>query len=425
MKSLLNGILLVLFLSFSFQIIAQENWTFVDSGTTDNLVDVCFSDNNYGWIIGSEGTLLRTSDGGENWNTSTLPYQNLKAVKFVNENEGWIIGNQGLILKTTDSGNTWFEQSGGQNYALEDLYFQSNQVGFICGGFGVILKTTNGGGLWETQNIHNKLFNSVFFINSNIGWLTESSGTIYKTSNAGTSWDSVSFITSDIYEASYRATIFLDTLNGICCNNYDMTGNSGGEIYKTTDGGYKWHLVETTTTQILSITREPSSNLLYAVGYNHYAWGSSICYSTNAGDNWIEETNSVYPYLRAIDITANRTGWAVGYNGTILRNSNLVSNEIIDSTGFSNNVGNYSLYQNYPNPFNPTTKIKYHLPEFCNVELTVYDVLGRNVNTLVNEEKPAGFYEVEFDGANLPSGIYFYNIKAGNYSQTKKMIHLK
>ena len=85
----------------------------------------------------------------------------------------------------------------------------------------------------------------------------------------------------------------------------------------------------------------------------------------------------------------------------------------------------FTLYQNYPNPFNPTTKIKYQLPEFSNVKLTIYDVLGRQIKTLVNQEKPAGNYEVEFDGTGLPSGVYFYRIEDGKFSDTKKFILMK
>lgn len=91
----------------------------------------------------------------------------------------------------------------------------------------------------------------------------------------------------------------------------------------------------------------------------------------------------------------------------------------------------YSLEQNYPNPFNPSTIIKYSIPEQSYITLIVYDIIGKEVATLVNEEKPAGNYEVEFDAVethsheSLPSGIYFYQIKAGNYVSTKKMILLK
>jgi hypothetical protein len=85
----------------------------------------------------------------------------------------------------------------------------------------------------------------------------------------------------------------------------------------------------------------------------------------------------------------------------------------------------FKLYQNYPNPFNPTTVIGYKLPVSSNVTIKVYDVLGNEVATFVNEYKPAGNYEIEFDATALASGIYFYQLKAENYSTTKKMILLK
>ena len=90
-----------------------------------------------------------------------------------------------------------------------------------------------------------------------------------------------------------------------------------------------------------------------------------------------------------------------------------------------NLINNFSLYQNYPNPFNPTSTIKYELPEDLRVQIKVFDVLGKEVSALVNEEKPAGSYEVKFNGGNLASGIYFYRIQAGSFIDTKKMILLK
>ena len=85
----------------------------------------------------------------------------------------------------------------------------------------------------------------------------------------------------------------------------------------------------------------------------------------------------------------------------------------------------YLLRQNYPNPFNPATAITYQIPRTGFVTLKVYDVLGREVATLVNEEKPAGSYEMQFTANGLTSGIYFYQLNTGNYSETKKMILLK
>ncbi len=85
----------------------------------------------------------------------------------------------------------------------------------------------------------------------------------------------------------------------------------------------------------------------------------------------------------------------------------------------------YSLSQNYPNPFNPSTTISYQIPQRGFITLKVYDVLGNEIETLISEEKPAGIYEIEFDGANLPSGIYFYRMRAGSLVESKKMVFLK
>ncbi len=91
----------------------------------------------------------------------------------------------------------------------------------------------------------------------------------------------------------------------------------------------------------------------------------------------------------------------------------------------------FKLGQNYPNPFNPTTKIKYSTPSSVEshldayVQLKVFDILGREITTLVNEKKQPGEYEVEFNASNLPSGVYFYQLQAGDFVQTKKMLLLK
>jgi hypothetical protein len=95
-------------------------------------------------------------------------------------------------------------------------------------------------------------------------------------------------------------------------------------------------------------------------------------------------------------------------------------------------ISDFQLFQNYPNPFNPITKIKYTIPnvtlskvEGSLVSLKVFDVLGNEIAALVNEEKPAGSYEVEFDASSLSSGIYFYELRTGNHTQAKKMMLLK
>ena len=88
-------------------------------------------------------------------------------------------------------------------------------------------------------------------------------------------------------------------------------------------------------------------------------------------------------------------------------------------------ISDFSLHQNYPNPFNPTTKINYQIPELSFITLKVYDVLGNEIAILVNEAKLAGSYDVEFDASSLPSGVYFYQFRAGSFVETRKMVLMK
>ena len=97
----------------------------------------------------------------------------------------------------------------------------------------------------------------------------------------------------------------------------------------------------------------------------------------------------------------------------------------VDEKGLTNIPSYYELKQNYPNPFNPSTIIKYTVPKSSRVTITVFDILGNKLETLTNEEKPAGAYELTWSAYNLPSGVYFYKLRTGKFIQTKKMLLLK
>ena len=88
-------------------------------------------------------------------------------------------------------------------------------------------------------------------------------------------------------------------------------------------------------------------------------------------------------------------------------------------------ANSFTLFQNYPNPFNPTTKIKYEIPKLTQVQLKVYDIIGREIATLVNEQKPAGSYEIEFNASQLSNGVYFYELHANDFRDVKKLVLLK
>ncbi len=154
-------------------------------------------------------------------------------------------------------------------------------------------------------------------------------------------------------------------------------------------------------------------------------------------DEWIQLTDTTlapvgtrFIRIRLISTRFNGSNNDGYYDGLSLTTDIPVS----VSDELTNTPREFHLYQNYPNPFNPITKIKYSIPagtqNSVSVQLIVYDVLGREVATLVDEYKSCGEYEVEFNShsdevQNLPSGVYFYQLKAGDYIQTKKMLLLK
>ncbi|NWG29640.1 MAG: T9SS type A sorting domain-containing protein [Ignavibacteriaceae bacterium] len=165
---------------------------------------------------------------------------------------------------------------------------------------------------------------------------------------------------------------------------------------------------------------------------NSFLPPQKLWYSSDAGINWSIITDNIqYPYNSFIwqvpQLNSDSCLVRVGYFPCAYD----VSNNFFSIT-FPVSVETekelptkFSLSQNYPNPFNPTTNIEFRIADFGFVSLKVYDVLGNEIATLVNEKKPAGEYEVEFDASNLPSGIYFYQLKAGSFTETKKMILLK
>ena len=149
-----------------------------------------------------------------------------------------------------------------------------------------------------------------------------------------------------------------------------------------------------------------------------YIVGSEILKTTNVGATWVMQQNFISPGgtaspLSGVHFTDANNGTAVGDCGAILRTTNggvtFVGEEEIDEMPTE-----FLLSQNYPNPFNPSTKIQYSVPQSSSVVIKVFDILGNEIQTLVNDEKPAGTYEITWQPGNLPSGLYLDEIKAEN-----------
>jgi photosystem II stability/assembly factor-like uncharacterized protein len=321
------------------------------------------------WAVGQGGIVIQSKDGGNNWNEFYLDYSWLTDITFLGD-YGFIIGNDSegaLIYVSADGGKTWIrEHQFPQITYLDKIKFADSELGWISTDEG-ILRTTDAGHSWEVIP-GSPIFCRDFAIDGNYAW-TVYLHRVFFTTNAGSTWIEVNvFEQTNSIKDIYSIT-FVNKNNGWLCV-------SDGRIYKTTDSGFTWSLDD------------------------------QICGMS----------------LFSIRFVSVNNGWAVGTGGTIIHFGS-PSVDVDDPDNFTTNK--FSLSQNYPNPFNPSTKIKFVIPNSLFVNLIVYDVLGREVATLVSEEKLPGEYEVEFEGNNLSSGVYCYQMRAGDFTDTKKFVLLK
>jgi hypothetical protein len=264
----------------------------------------------------------------------------------------------------------------------------------VVGNGGTILITTNGGTIWTYQSIGNTNLNAISY-NTGIWTIVGSEGTIIRNGINQTSGTS-----NDLFGVR-----FIDANNGLVVGE-------GGTILSTTNGGLAW----------MNQSSGTNANL-YSVFYNSGNWIIVGSEGTIIHNGIFQESGTSNDLFDVSFFDANN-GWVVGGNGTILRTTNggatFIEEETIDEVPTE-----FLLSQNYPNPFNPSTKIRYSVPKSSNVVIKVFDILGNEIETLVNEEKPIGTYEVTWYAENLPSGVYFYEMTGGNYSETKKMLLLR
>lgn len=193
---------------------------------------------------------------------------------------------------------------------------------------------------------------------------------------------------------------------------------AGGKMKET--GGDHWLLPNTGATNSSGFSGLPAGeydgyyypNIFQLLGTHAVFWTSTQINQTKARERYLSYDNaasSVYDWFKVMkySIRCIKDTVTVGIEN---------EKELID---------HFNLLQNYPNPFNPTTNIHFNIPKISFVTLKVHDVLGNEIKTLVNEIKTAGKYVTKFEGAELPSGVYFYQIRAGSFIETKKMVLIK
>ena len=411
-----------------------QTWSYIFSPTDQWLYDVFFFDNTTGWAVGG-GTdseiILKSANGGLSWQVQreSYQYQRLHGVEFTDLQNGWTIGENGIILRTTNGGVLWNGYNSPTSNYLREVQFPTQTVGYIVGANGTILKYSdntnfiqvldpNGGEVITAGSMYYILWNSQNIIEVKIEYST----------NNGVSWLGVvdSMTSTGIYEWIVPSTL---TSQG----RVKISDLSNPNIFDLSDGSFTIQ-----SSKSITVINPNGGEILEGGSIYEINWSSNdvedvkIEYSVNNGASWnliVDTTPSTGAYLWDIPNILTTQGRVKISDVTTpsiydVSNNTFRINYTVDVNDPKFSI-DYHLYQNYPNPFNPSTHIEFSIPEYTYVNLSIYDILGNLVATLVSEGKSAGNYKIAFDASNIPSGLYFYKIITSDYNATKKMILLK
>jgi len=412
-----------------------------NSGVSSNLTSASIAGNGYSlqaWVCGDGGVVLKTTNLGDNWlstgNGGIPSSVNLVTISSKAIDTALTAGNNGSIsyvYRTANGGTNWtqvFSQTNGHINAIwMSNGLQGYMVGNPVGGRWSLWKTTNGGINWDSSGLYipqagNETgWNNSFFVLYNSVWFGTNNSRIYKSSNNGVSW---SFVSTYPEMNSTAVWLYADTTYSL----YAIFG--GNNAYYTTSGGVNWtrmSVPDTGSGQFVGFdgvilgVRDMTPEGTYAVrNFTKIYFDNYAEYTAPSGIY----NNAAYA-LVGIG-TGMQYTWAVRSNGGITRIALFRGGEVKRVS--SQIPESYKLEQNYPNPFNPSTKIIFSIPPgeaAVAVKIIVYDINGRVVATLVNQQLSAGIYETTFDASKIASGIYYYRLEAGTYSQVKKMVVLK
>ena len=414
---------------------AQSGWIIQTIGSTnEGFNSIKFFTPNSGMVVSGYagnpsflGRIYRTTNAGQNWTyTNFVNPDSWSDGFYFDENNFVLVGERGagpgIVAVYTNNVRSDFiiATLHGNVTSLTSTDWLDANTGFIGGWdftypierdhYGRVLKTTNHGNNWiDISPNPNSDVEAIKFFNLNTGYIIDGSS-FKKTTNSGQNWTTISSILLTQYDFSL-----------VTKDTFYICGYSGN-VRISSDSGYTWQLRPVGYNITLGSIRFINSKTGWTCGDSGYVFRT-----TNAGLNWQKQNTGTNLTLGKISLIDLNNLWICGRSGIVLKTTTggvtFIKNE-------QNEIANtYELYQNYPNPFNPVTKIKYKVPLSKGgsgvVILQVYDILGKEIAVLVNQNQNAETYEVTFDGSNLPSGIYFYKLVAGNYSAVKRMVLIK
>lgn len=303
--------------------ISGQSWVTVNPKPIGgDITGVSFIDTETGFMSCSEGTILRTQDGGLNWDiyiSDATDY--FLDIKFVSESKGFIVGHDNAIGKTTDGGDTWnFIQGPGESTYWK-MYFADEMHGWVCGWYSTLLRTQDGGNTWQllSQNIWNdKNYFCMDFLNNDTGYIAgaygihSSQAKLYRTIDGGVTVQEIAL------PAESEEIIAIDALNYNeiwLCEGRQI--NAQSRVYHTTDAGLTWE------TKVLGIYTSHGSNIKFFTPLMGRATGGSSCFSTeDGGATWSQDyfsTTNASVYLRACDWINDSIAFAGGGEGYIFK----------------------------------------------------------------------------------------------------------
>lgn len=375
------------------------DWSIKTNGFIESIWDIWFIDNLQGIIAGTDGLLMKTTDGGETWVSKTrFTYPpEYTCLFFVSKTIGFAGANGGLY-RTTNSGEDWTEVMG-MNSSLsspgfiDNVFFLDRDNGWTISEDGIVCKTADGGSTWQAiQTRANKILSDIVFTDKLHGFAVGSEGTFLKTIDGGQRWSQIS-------------NSITEHISSIHAFNQDslIVGCFMGKAYRTGDGGLTWNplaLPRSITTEYFRKIRFINKKTGWMI-----ADPGVILKTMDGGDTWSRQSSNVGHELFSVYFTDENHGWACGRGGALIKT--------VDGGGISYaetyeiNKSGFNLVQNYPNPFDRNTTLTYVLPRRSSVRLELYSITGLKMATLLQTEKEAGEYQITIDGSTLPSGIYF------------------
>ena len=360
--------------------------------------------------------LFHSTDNGDSW----VPQMSHDVKAIVVLGSDVFVGGEEGVFRSTTSGTSWTAADTGlTSTRIQALAASGTNLfaGTIDSG---VYLTTNSGVNWKgvSVGLGELDVHALAVSGANLFAGTDTGG-VFRSTNNGTSWTAVNngLPGKDGHYPSVRCFAVSGT------NLFE--GTDGGGVYLSTNGGASWTASGLANVHVFSLASIGTN--LFASGY----FGGTFL-STDNGMSWVPANegldagmgvigfNDTYIFVGTQDI--NGVGGLYGYG--VWRRP---LSEMITSVGLPSGAlpTQFSLKQNYPNPFNPSTTIKFELPKASHVSLSVYDILGRQVSVLVNDRRDAGVHEVKFDASSLASGVYFYRLQAGDFTQTRRLLLLK